>query len=332
MDTETKNESTRFQESRDRGGAYILARQGADGAFPASAPSLADYYKVLTAFQVCGHNEAAHRLCEWIGRHGVTPGGDFGPRSEAAQSYAYAYFNAWVVCGAQRLGRFDLSQRGMVFLENFWDAESGGFYSSLHERAADTEQDLMVTSMCGLAALDTGRTEIARSVGEWLRTVRDAQPDFPSALYTVYSRGAGLQTSPNPDDVNRYVVYSGATQDQNFFNPGIAAAFLCRLFQSTGAEEWLLLAKEYMRFAEVASDYLFRIIRAGKVGWASSLLFTLTQEQKYREMAARIGRNLLALQFEEGFWSGAGGTRPNYDSTAERVVWMNEIDQAVCDD
>ena len=116
-----------------------------------------------------------------------------------------------------------------------------------------------------------------------------------------------------------------------FFNPGIAAGFLCRLYQASGETRWLDLAREYMRFAEVASDFLFHIVRAGKVGWSAALLYTLSRGNKSRDMAVRIGHNLLDLQAEEGYWSGVGATEPSLDSTAERVVWMDEIQQAVGD-
>ena len=123
------------------------------------------------------------------------------------------------------------------------------------------------------------------------------------------------------------MVVADSRIDQAFFNPGIAAAFLCRLFQVTQERKWLDLAIEYMRFAEGASDELFRLIRAGKVGWAASLLFRITGEQKYRAMALRIGDNLVRLQSPQGYWSGVGQQTPNFDSTAERVVWMDEIAQ-----
>ena len=66
-----------------------------------------------------------------------------------------------------------------------------------------------------------------------------------------------------------------------------------------------------MRFAEGAGDELFRLIRAGKVGWAASLLFRITGEQKYRAMALRIGDNLIRLQSSQGYWSGVGQLAPN---------------------
>ena len=47
------NSVNRFKEGRDRGGAYLLAQQHLDGAFPASGPNIADYCKTVTAFQAC---------------------------------------------------------------------------------------------------------------------------------------------------------------------------------------------------------------------------------------------------------------------------------------
>ncbi len=319
----------RFRAARDRGGAYLLDRLGPDGSFPASAPGVAEYYKAVTAFQVMGRDDAAHRLCAWIRCHGMDADGNFGPRSDDVPEHVHAYQNAWVVCGAHRLGQFDLATRGMQCLARTWDAESGGFYASLTRRGDEVNQELMGSCMCGLAALVTGRTDMALGVGRWLAALMDAQPAFPHALYTVWRRDGGLCTGPEAERDPRYVILSDVERDQDFFNPGIAGGFLCRLFQATADESWLHLARRFMGFAEVASDFLFRIVRAGKVGWAASLLYTLTGETKYRQMSVRIGNNLLDLQSGAGFWSGVGQTSPSNDSTAERVVWMNEICQAV---
>jgi len=322
---------SRLKEARDRGGAYLSPKQRLDGSF---GTGLYDYYKALTAFQVCGHNSQANALCEWIRAHSITPEGDFEPRPDDSGQYYYAYANSWIIIGAHRLGQFDIAQKGMDFLMDFWDRESGGFYSSETERDPDTKQDLIYTGFCGLAALYTGRMEAARGVGRWMRTVMGLQPEFPQKLYTVYSRAKGLHTTIDAQDTQeqlRYVVLSDAKRDQKFFQPGVAAGFLARLFQATGETEWLDLATEYMRFVEGADDYLFHLVRAGKVGWAASLLYTLTGELKYKRIAARIGDNLMALQSRRGYWTAPQQHQPSDEVTAEMVVWLDEIDQAVGD-
>ena len=93
--------------------------------------------------------------------------------------------------------------------------------------------------------------------------------------------------------------------------------------------QWLELSKRYMLFAETATDNLFWLLRAGKVGWAASVLFTLTGERKYRDMAVKIGDNVVEQQAPDGSWSSVGSEGPSNDATAEMVVWLDEIYQAV---
>jgi hypothetical protein len=315
-----------LSEARDRGGAYLAPRQRADGSF---GSSIWDYYKTLTALQVCGLTKEANALCSWIRANALTPQGDFGPRDEADEPRAYIYINSWIILGAHRLGRFDVSQRAIDFLIGFRDPESGGFYSHPTQRDADTKQDLIYTGFAGLAALYTGRIDVARGVGRWLNTLRELQPEFPKKLYTICSRAHGLYTTVDPSEELRYVVLSDAKRDQFFFQPGVAAGFLARLYEATGETQWLDLAQEYMRFVEAADDYLFHLVRAGKVGWAAAVLYTITSDRKYKEIARRIGSNLIACQAETGYWTVLQGSEPSDEVTAEMVVWLDEIDQGI---
>src|SRR5262245_47294969 len=130
----------RFREARDRGCAYLLRQARTDGGFGPVERGLADYYKVPTAYLVCGETAAANRLCHWIRMHGITPQGDFGPRLPETIAYYYLYYNTWVITGAHRLGQFDLSQKGMDFVLGFQDCESGGFFSSSSARNSKTDR------------------------------------------------------------------------------------------------------------------------------------------------------------------------------------------------
>jgi hypothetical protein len=315
----------KYKESRNRGGQYLLRQLHDDGSF--GDGTVGDYYKVPAAFQVCGETNAANRLCAWIRKVGMSPDGDFRHRSEFTSGYFYAYFNVWVILGAQRLGQFDLAQRGMDFLMDFYDEESGGFYSSRTEREPTTKQDLWVTSGCGQAALYTSRLDVARGVGRWMLRMMDQQPNYPEVMYTVSTQRSGLITQADPQDPIRYVLVNATEGDQYFFHPGIAGGFLARLYQATGEDQWLDLARQYMRFAETATDNLFWLLRAGKVGWAASVLYGLTGEQKYLDMAVKVGDNILAQQPDDGSWS-FGSDEPSNDVTAEMVVWLDEIHQA----
>ena len=320
----------RYREARDRGGAYLAGLQNEDGSFPGHETGVGAYWGMMIALAATGHSDRANRLCNWVRRNDISPDGDIGGSRE--KGLAYAYPISWVVEGAHRLGQFDVAQRGMDFIMTFHDPESGGFYSTPGEIGPDGRQDLWVISSLGRAALYTGRVDVGRGVGRWMSRLMELQPNYPAQMYTIYSRARGVLTEPDPaDDVRRYVFNLDATTDERFFNPGIAAGFLARLYTATGEDEWLALAKEYMRCCRNASDYLYTILRAGKTGWAAALLYTLTGEAEYRDIADRIGETLLRTQAPEGYWSGLDRVEgdPSPGRTAEMTIWLDEIYQAL---
>jgi len=319
-----------FGMARDRGCEYLLAKQHPDGSIGNQQRGVKAYSKVLMTFHACGYTNEAHKLCQWIRSGGMTSNGDFGPRAQGKPEHDYIYPNAWIIIGAHQLGAFDISLRGMEFLMGFRDSESGGFYSSPTEKEASTKQDLIFVGFAGLAALYTGRIGIARGVGSWMDRLLTMQPEFPQSLYTVYSREQGLCTQFDPKETNRHFLpCTTSTGDQFFFQVGVAGAFLAELYLATGEKKWLELAKQFMQCALIADDHLFKSVRAGKVGWAASILYSLTGERQYQDVAIRVGNFLVSCQAREGYWSSEPGKAGNNDLTAEMVLWLDFIDHVV---
>ncbi len=319
-----------FRKARDRGCYYLLTKQRPDGSFGNLQRGVKAYFKVLMAFHACGYTKEANRLCQWIRNSGMTPNGDFGPRVHGIPEQDYIYPNSWIIIGSHQLGAFDISQRGMDFLMDFRDPESGGFFSSPTERESSTKQDLIYVGFAGLAALYTGRIDVARGVGCWMDRLLKMQPAFPQSLYTVYSREKGLCTQYDLKEANRHFLSCVATTgDQFFFQVGVAGGFLAELYLATGENEWLELAKQFMQCAHIANDHLFTSVRAGKVGWAASLLYSLTGEHQYKDMAIRVGDFLVSDQAKQGFWTGGPGKSGNDDLTAEMVLWLDAVDHVV---
>ncbi len=183
----------RYREARDRGGRYLLGQVRDDGGFGDPDQGVTEYYKVPAAFLVCGLSGAANTLLNWIRRHGFLANGDFGPRpTSELNSYYYTYHNCWVIKAAHRLGAFDLAQRGMDFLLAFHDSASEAFYSHPTARHAGTEQDLWVVSGCGWCAIYTGRLDVARGVGGWMRRLMERTAQLPPM-------SSGRSTAANAD-------------------------------------------------------------------------------------------------------------------------------------
>ena len=115
-----------------RGLEWILAQQRADGSFCASAAGIGAYYKVPYALTLAGHLSQAHRLLDWVAAHHLSGNGDFRAAERKALGPAHAawsaYANAWLVLGAHRAGRWDLSLPGVAYLRTL-QLEAGGFFS-----------------------------------------------------------------------------------------------------------------------------------------------------------------------------------------------------------
>src|SRR4051812_35387976 len=118
----------KLRQSRDSGVEYVLKHQRADGAIGnPEKDGLGPYYKALWALASAGRIEEGNRLASWVIKEVLTEDGDFaGEMRGKLFDYSYAYPNAWMIVGAHKLGRFDISRRGMEFLM-LLHHETGGF-------------------------------------------------------------------------------------------------------------------------------------------------------------------------------------------------------------
>lgn len=325
---------TEMVAAKEKGARWLESEQLPEGAFEPRHELLLFAYKAVWALSVAGRTPAAARLLGWIDRNEISPLGDFFGRTPWGVNEAeYMYESAWVTCGAHKLGRFDLSRRGLDFLLTFQDPASGGVFSRRDGVGTTGRQELWISGMVGLAALFAGRIQAAERVGRFYARLRALQPDFDHALYFVYTPATGLVTQFADEAAAANVIRTNGTGDQWYFMPGLAAAFLTRLYQATGNEGWLQLAKEYIAFAERCPAEMFNTGRCGKVGWGASLLFQVTGEEHYRELALRVANYLVNSQSQKGTWmmiaEGWPERHAEVDLTAEFVSLLDEMLQGL---
>jgi len=314
-------------EARDRGIAYLLKQQRADGAIGnPETEGLGPYYKALWALAAAGRPADANRLASWIAANVLDADGDFsGPLRGDAHNYSYPYPNAWIICGAQKLGRFDITRRGMEFLFLLQHAEDGGF--RVQRDREDAPQDLLCSAQAGNACLLTGHLAQAKNVGRFLRTVWEAQPHPKRELFFLYKPGQGLRTEFPEERQRLHSIRIDKTR-QMYFNIGIAAAFLSRLTMATGDREWAELAKHYLEIGFHVLDEMYETAQVGKVGWGAALTWAVTGERRYFELAQRVGDALIAQQTEAGAWDNTGGyvsDAVRTEVTCEFIVLLDEM-------
>jgi hypothetical protein len=317
----------RLQEARERGVAYLLKHQRADGAIGnPENEGLAPYYKAVWALAAAGRTEEANRLVSWITANVQDEAGDFsGDLRGSGHNYSYPYPNGWIICGAQKLGRFDLTHDGMDFLLTLQNNEEGGF--RMQRDKADSPMDLLCSSQAGNACLFTGHLAEAKNVGRFLRSVWDAQPHPDRELFFVYKPGQGLRTD-FPEDRQRLHSIRVDKRRQMYFNMGIAAAFLARLTMATGDHEWADLGKKYLEIGFNVHDEMYETAQVGKVGWGSALIYGVTGDRRYLDLATRVGEALIAQQTDTGGWDNTGGYVSDVirtEVTCEFIVLLDEM-------
>ena len=120
---------------------------------------------------------------------------------------------------------------------------------------------------------------------------------------------------------------------------GLPFTFLILLHQATGEERYAKLAEWY-------SDFQRRCVNPwdktgmGKGAWGCSILYRLTGDERYRDIALHVARHFLNRQGADG-WFVRGGrhadgqagrddqeikfTAGDFDGNAEMAVWLGLI-------
>lgn len=308
-----------YQAAKARGVRWLLEQLHPDGSIgPVEAGF--NYYRLPWTFTVAGETQHAVRLCEWVRRHQFADNGDFTGVSPRGLE-AYAYENAVFIFGAQMARQFDLSYRGYRRLLCHFDPKSGGFRHVPEGSGIPADENIPTVAQAGKTALMMGDLATAEQAGAWFQRLWDAQPGLPDRLYYVWSADTqALVTTFPAERATSYVVESQGLR-QRFTCGGIAAAFLVRLYQATGAVEHLDLARAYQAFAMNSTERQFEVPQVCKTGWGSALLFGVTGEERYRDWTVRVGDYYVATQHPDGHWEN----KPPYDDFANHITVTAEF-------
>lgn len=319
-----------YRQAAVRAVKWLLTQQNEDGSISPVEQGLGVYYKVPYAFSLSGRTAEGVRLCAWVRENAFNEEGDFGgdyPRIGPHEIY-YHYANSWLIAGAHRLGQFDLSIRGSEFLISMQHPEFGGFLTQGPDAHLSGEQDLMSTGMAGMACLYTGRMDEAVAVGDHLCTVWQKQPVASKRLYFTLHRGEQLITD-FPDEEALLRVIDVTKPGQYYLIPGLATAFLVRLWFATGERRYLDIAHEYAEFCDLCGDDRYTTPQSAWFGWGAALLYQATGNANYQRIACAVADHLVETQREEGPWGdpamGEEYAHVIVDSTAELAILLCEM-------
>lgn len=301
------------------------------------------YYKAGWAFNVTGRTVQAERALTYTKQNLLQPDGDFQPRVNPwFLNIHYEYANAWVVIGAQKQGRYEISMPALKFLLSQQDSH-GGIYSTRAKPGERKRTDTMSTGISGIAFLTTGQLDAARKVGDYFQWIASIQPEPQSRFYVnVEPDGRVLSQFPADESFSR--VIDTKQKDQNWYAVGLPFVFSTLLYHATGEKRYWETAKWYF-------DFMSRCVNpwegdsSGKAGWGCSVLYRVTGEKQYKDIALRAASGIINSQLPDGsfFWRGAGQSEgydavartqeemqrklknDDFDIAAEFTVWLNLI-------
>lgn len=317
-----------------RGARWIIQHQSPDGFLPSRLKVVESCYKGLWALGTTGYTAEAAALAGVISKW-IAPNGDIPlPREESAFfTTHYLYANTYVAIGAQTLGRFDLSQPLFRFICSRQHPTLGGFISQGPDVPEPHSLDTVSTSISGLTALYLGNLEVARRAAGFLQLILDRQPQLTEFFYSTMDLDGRLITEWDKDQPHRRIEIGDPEQDWYFI--GIATMFLPALFEATGEDSYLLLARRYLDYLDqLCCPGAFTDLSSGKSGVGAAYLYRLTGEHRYREIALAIAEFIVNLQTSFGCWQESPETDagpPNtlswsdMDMTAEYVLWLDQM-------
>lgn len=309
---------------------WLLSQQSPDGSFLPLEHGMATHNKLLWALADMGQQPKAAQLCAWLRAYALDDEGDFATLARPAPyDRFHSVGNAFLACGAMRLGQFSVAYPVMGLLGSLQHPETGGFLTAGADATLDGEQDLLTTAVCGLACLHCGQLEAAEAAGRFVQRLWDLQPGEAAArLYLFTHRGMEMITEPTAEPTAAYVVET-AKQEQWYHVPALAAGLLAALYEATGDEGWLETMHRYLQFLSSCAEDRYDSFRSGLVGWAAALAYELTGNANYLRTVEAVAEGLFANQLANGSWLmgafSADLTSDVVDATAENIIALNQM-------
>ena len=310
---------------------WLVDRIDDDGR-PVGADEANWWYRLPWSLVMSGRQVEAAAVMSWIEREALDDKGDLRPGAHQTPWTVEAspYPIAIIATGAWHVEHYGTAAAMMDVLRDFQDPDTGGAYVERPEHRATGRQDLLCTSQLGMAALVTGRTEVADAAFGWVDRLWSAQPSAPQRLYLSWGPD-GLITDFS-DDVAFGRVLDFSQPRQAFFNPGIGAAFLGRYHQATGNDRAREIGRGLLELSADGTDKQYDYpdtIHVGKFAWGASVMLEADPIDAHLLDVLSMADWCADSQLEDGSWDPSGFLVPEPKDpdtlwkTGEHVMIIN---------
>lgn len=295
-----------------------------DGSYTGGATDIACYYKSPMMFLTAGNVEYAKIILGYIKSNFLMEGGDFKTTRDIKSvkpeySEYYTYINGWITRAANLSGDHNLKHDAYRFAQQFY--QDGSFF--LTNRQCH-HSDVLTIAHCGLLNLELGNKTISLTAGDQLSTVLQQQDKSEDGFYLRVDESRKLVRDFDTG-MSLFYYVSSRKPNQLYFMVGYPCAYLSILYKETHDEKYLVAAKGYFEFALKCGDNIFQSMFSHKLAWAASLLFQITEDERYLTAIEKIASYFISTQDKDGMWLASEGSNTSLDQSAEIACWFMNI-------
>ena len=304
----------RYREAATRAVDCTIKYQLPDGGYIWDGYVKNAYHKQAYAWPIAGRFSETQRLLDWVKKNTLESDG------QVKDYLGDVYKLAWLVHGAQRLGRFDVSYPLGSFLFSY-QKPCGGF----PRYTADELIRSVSTAWMGITALSFGKLDVAEKAAQCCLSMLEQQPDENKFYCQMTGDGKLVTEKENPEALTVDITKA----KQNYYELGLPMMLMCRLYQATGKTAWLDHAKPFFDFNLRCYDDRLTFVFSGKTAFAAAIYYSITGDERARNAAYQFCDFLVETQLSDGSWideiKDPDELLYYVDHAAEFCVWLVEI-------
>lgn len=289
---------------------------------------LACYFKLPMFFLKSGQFDLANKVLDFIFKKFLMNDGDFKTKpnlkSEKQEYIEYwSYFNGWILRAACLLN-YEVPSKALHYFQSLHLGQ-GKFFSHHPKDIGYGTTDVLTIAHHGLFYLDAGNKNLSDKASQSLYAAFDAQLDLRTKFLLRFDKQAQSINEYTTEQQLLFSVHRNCGRDQLYFMLAYPCAFLGLHYKKTENIKSLEYAKHYMAFLLNCDERVFTSRFSHKTAWAASILYAVTGEQIYLNIAKRIINFFINIQSECGIWFKEEGASVYLDQTAEIGCWFSEI-------
>ncbi|MGC9354914.1 MAG: hypothetical protein ACP5D9_13805 [Mariniphaga sp.] len=311
---------TEAEKAAARTEAWMLRHIAEENLFNREISDPVKYYKWPLALVARGKKKEARQLLNWINKNCLAENGDYVSNRSGFHKEFHTYSTLWMTLAAIELSDSELIEKQLSFILQYHNKTTGGLATIPAEQEHITE-DPVSTAFLGWAGCGLKNRELADSILPFFEKLANQKIENNKFWLRIAPDGSLINTIPENAEPKEYVIHLG-NEEECYYFLGAACYFLARYMEMFGIEV-LSLAEKYAELLEMAGEKALSTIWAAKVAPGCTALYSVTQNERFFNLAQPVIKAVLNGQHQDGYWEK--DSKPWITVSAEQCFWLTDI-------